>query len=182
MGGGQHAGIFAKAGKKVSACDYGRSVNFKVDRFENVIIGDFNELEFPEQYDCVWCSMVLEHQVNVQMFLEKVHSVLKEGGVLAVTVPPLKNTIVGGHVSLWNAGLLLYRLVLAGFDCRDAAVRTYGYNISVIVKKKTIKVLDKITYDSGDLKILRKYFPEKIKWKKAGRDVPFYGKIRKLNW
>lgn len=126
--------------------------------------------------------MVLEHQLNIQDFLVKVNSLIKENGVLAITVPPLKNTIVGGHVSLWNAGLLIYRLVLAGFDCKEASVCTYGYNISVIVKKRSIFVLDQIAYDVGDLNILSKYFPKGLKYFNSEKDKPFYGKIRKLNW
>ena len=73
-------------------------------------------------------------------YSEKINSILKEGGVLAITVPPLKNEIVGGHLSLWNSGILLYQLVVAGFDCREAIVKKYGYNISVIVKKNKINI------------------------------------------
>lgn len=102
--------------------------------------------------------------------------------MLAITVPPLKNTIVGGHVSIWNAGLILYRLILAGFDCSEASVYRYGYNISVIVRKKTIHVLDKITYDKGDIRRLSPYWPKGIKMRHKEFDDSFYGWIKKLNW
>jgi hypothetical protein len=82
----------------------------------------------------VWCSHVLEHQPNAGLFLAKLIRDCRDGGILAITVPPAKTEIVGGHVSLWNAGLLLYRLALTGIDCRDARVKTYGYNVSVIVR------------------------------------------------
>ena len=50
---------------------------------------------------------------TVYLFLKKVHSLLNEGGYLAIIVPPRKPFIVGGHVTIWNAGLVLYNLILA---------------------------------------------------------------------
>jgi SAM-dependent methyltransferase len=181
-GNGYASDYFTKHGKKVTANDYGLSPNFKDTMAENVIIGDFNKIDFGCQFDAIWCAHCLEHQLNVQVFLEKIHSLLHEGGVLAITVPPLKNTIVGGHVSLWNAGLLVYRLILAGFDCSEASVCRYGYNISVIVRKKSINVLDKIVYDTGDIRTLEAYWPKDIKMSHKERDCYFYGWINKLNW
>ena len=61
-------------------------------------------------------SHVLEHQFDPQRFLRKIYECLNPDGVLALTVPPRKDEIVGGHVSLWNGGLLLYHLVLAHLD------------------------------------------------------------------
>ena len=105
------------------------------------------------------------------------------GGVLAVTVPPYKPTIVGGHVSLWNAGLLLYRLVLAGIDCKDAHVKSYDYNISVIVeRKKDIDVTDRLSYDMGDIRAIREYLPSELKFFPNEYDDPYYGNIKELNW
>lgn len=99
------------------------------------IVGDYMDHRF--SVDAIWCSHVLEHQMNPGMFVAKMVSELSEGGVLAVTVPPLKHFIVSGHVTLWNEGLLLYHLVLAGLDCSNARVGRYGYNISVIVEKRS---------------------------------------------
>ena len=138
------------------------------------LLGDFNNLAIVDQYDCVWCSHVLEHQLNVNHFLTKIFHTLKEGGVLAITVPPRKDEIVGGHVTLWNAGLLLYNLILAGFDCKNAAVKSYGYNISVIVEKKTA-ILPNLNYDTGDINALNEFFP-------LGVFEGFDGNIQEINW
>jgi len=138
------------------------------------LLGDFNNLAIVDQYDCVWCSHVLEHQLNVNHFLTKIFHTLKDGGVLAITVPPRKDEIVGGHVALWNAGLLLYNLILAGFDCKNAAVKSYGYNISVIVEKKTA-ILPNLNYDTGDINALNEFFP-------LGVFEGFDGNIQELNW
>ena len=181
-GDGYASAFFTDHGKQVTANDYGKSVNFKDSAAKEVVIGDFCKIDFGKQFDAIWCAHCLEHQLNVQTFLERINQLLREGGVLAITVPPEKNTIVGGHVSIWNAGLVLYRLILAGFDCREASVLRYGYNISIIVKKKSISVLDKIVYDKGDIRTLSPYWPKDIKMRHKKFDDSFYGWIKKLNW
>ena len=65
---------------------------------------------------------------------------LKDKVLLAITVPPLKHSIVGGHINLYNAGILLYNLILAEFNCRDARIKQYGYNITIILEKEIIKL------------------------------------------
>jgi SAM-dependent methyltransferase len=183
-GGGEHTAIMASAGKQVTAIDYGTSYYYRKSS-ENVqaTIGDFAKHHFQHEFDCVWCSHVLEHQLNVQSFLVKVKQVLRPDGVLAITVPPLKHTIAGGHVSLWNGGLLLYRLVLAGFDCSDARILRYGNNVSALLRKREIDVLGEIEYDRGDIRKIRKYLPAGLPY--ATRDAvddPFDGDILRLNW
>jgi SAM-dependent methyltransferase len=167
----------------VTAVDLGGSPYFaQKDERVQVAVGNFNEMMFEKQFDCVWASHILEHQPDVQSFLNHVSAVLKEGGVLAITVPPLKHQIVAGHVSLWNAGLLLYRLVLARFDCRDARVLQYDYNISVILHKRTITLPDGISFDAGDLRKLRQFFPQALNWQSNPIDDSFNGDIQSLNW
>ena len=99
---------------------------------------------------------------------------------MAITVPPARNTMVGGHVSNWNAGLVLYHLVLAGFDCSEARILKYGYNISVLVKKKPV-INENLSFDSGDLRKINKFLP-KINYIQTYNDDLFYGNIWKLNW
>jgi SAM-dependent methyltransferase len=181
-GAGEHGAVFRAFGKHVTSVDYGRSVYFeRRDPSHDVIVGDFNRLELPRRYDLVWCSHVLEHQLDPHHFLCRLHAATAEGGVLALTVPPAKSQIVGGHVSLWNAGLLLYRLVLAGFDCRQARVRRYGYNISVLLEKRSI-VLPELSYDCGDLRRLRPFLPGALPFQSNALDDPFEGEIERLNW
>jgi SAM-dependent methyltransferase len=183
-GSGEHSERFLSAGKRVTAVDYGNSHYFRQNRGRiDVQIGNFNEMEFDTQFDCVWCSHVLEHQLNVQDFLTKVSAAAREGGVLAITVPPLKHRIAGGHVSLWNGGLLLYRLVLAGLDCHEARVLAYNYNISALVRKRSISVLGELEYDRGDIRKIRPYLPPSLDFLEDDPvDTPFDGAILRLNW
>ena len=174
-GEGKHSDVLIKNGKKVTAVDFGKSIYFnKRGQDYDRVSGDYFKMQFDQKFDAIWASHVLEHQPNPNLFLQKIFNDLKTGGYLAVTVPPLKHELVGGHVTLWNAGLLLYQLILAGFDCSQAHVRTYDYNISVIIQKKSIDIPE-LHYDSGDINRLYSFFPSKIKETSCGL-------IDKLNW
>lgn len=142
-------------------------------------LGDYNTLNFSTLFDGIHAAHVLEHQLNVNSFLKKIHSDLVEGGWLCITVPPLKSQIVSGHISLWNMGLLLYNLVLANFNCKNAIGKLYGYNISVILKKETI-VLPELAYDWPDLVTLNEFFPVNLQYRP--QDKSFNGDIKSLNW
>jgi len=162
-GNGDHAKAFASAGLQVTTVD-----------FQNAdICGDFLTVDCPKA-DLVWTCHVLEHVPNPNLFLAKCFDQINNDGWFCVTVPPLKHNIVGGHVNLYNAGLLLYQMILAGFDCREAKVNEYGYNISVLVKKRYARIPE-IAYDYGDIEILRGYFPLDVQH-------GFDGRLGEVNW
>jgi SAM-dependent methyltransferase len=164
----KHTNIFLKNGKTVDICDYGNSIYYEnkeeLNGIRKKFIGDFNEIEIKEKYDVLWCCHILEHQLNVNNFLKKTNHLLKEGGYLCILVPPRKPNLVGGHVTLWNAGLVIYNLILAGYDCSEyCEICQYDYNIGIIIKKKKINMLPKnLSMDKGDLKLLSKYFPFEV--------------------
>lgn len=149
-GSGAHAVELRRMGWTVHTVSYVPPADFA---------GDFMQMEFPGTYSLVWCCHCLEHQRNAGAFLDRLYDLTAPDGWLVVTVPPLKHRIVGGHVSLWNAGLLLYNLVLAGFDCRLAKVMRYGYNITVCVQKTQRPDVTGLVYDSGDIAAIAKYLP-----------------------
>lgn len=155
-----HADLFRSEDKKVVTLDFDQAD----------ICGDFLDVDVPK-LDLIWCCHVLEHAPNVGSFLAKV---LDNSKWFAVTVPPAKHAIVGGHLTLWNAGLLLYNLVLAGFDCANAMVKSYGYNISVIVESKRRPDVD-LRMDYGDIETLSPYFPFPAR-------QGFDGQIKDINW
>ena len=184
-GQGLHAALLKDHNKQVSTIDYGASEYFKEASgaafdSSNSIIADFNEHEFTCQYDAIWCSHVLEHQPNPNIFLRKIYSLLPDEGILAITVPPARKIITGGHLSNWSAGLLLYNLVLAGFDCKNASILKYDYNISIIVQKKQA-ICEDLGYDYGDIKKIKRFLPD-LAFFSTGDDVSFNGNIFKVNW
>lgn len=171
----RHANLMRKSGIKVDTVDFFNTATYT---------GDFMEVDIKKKYDAVWTAHCLEHQLNVHNFLLKTKDVLKEDGILCITVPPMKEQVVGGHLTVWNSGLLLYNLVIAGFDCRNAKIKTYGYNISVFVKKNSsIKLPNNLPRDSGELRMLKNFFPKEISQEiSSGRKEFFSGNIQELNW
>lgn len=128
-------------------------------------VGDYVETDCGGPWQAIWCSHVLEHQLDVHTFLIKMREDLADDGVLCITVPPAHPEFMGGHVSLWTEGMLVYRLVLARFDCREARVGVYDRNISVIVRKKLIPIeaFKGLVADKGDIETLAPYFPVAVK-------------------
>lgn len=175
-GPGLHSKILRHLGKQVLSVDFHTQSTMRQESVQAAdLIGDYLSMRFAIPFDAVWCCHVLEHQRNAGAFLEKLLGDVKEGGLLAITVPPFKHNIVGGHLSVWNAGLLLYNLVLAGNDCSQAMVRRYGYNISVLTPRKAAALPEQLVGGRGDLERLAHLFPFD-----AAQD--FDGDIEELNW
>lgn len=146
---------------------------FTNDFFDNNdYIGKFVDINIDRKFGGIWCCHVLEHQPNINIFLRKIHDVLEDDGLLAITVPPLKRFVVGGHLTLWNMGLLYYNLIIAGFDCSHAIHSQYGYNISIILNKKSIIDMPDLYYDNGDIELLSKYFPFPVCQGFDGQNIP----------
>lgn len=161
-GNGDHTRYLKSHGKEVSTLDAGHYHDFKPDH-----IGNYEDINFGKQFDAIWSSHVLEHVFNMQSFLQKLHSDLKVGGILAITVPPLKHAVVSGHINLFNTGILVYHLVMAGFDCSKASVKVYGYNISVIVQKTENGPVS----GTWSLPRIAQYFPFDVKQSMDGRII-----------
>lgn len=165
---GKHAKYFRDKGKSVSTVDFNVEADFT---------GNYLDIDFILGYDCIWCSHTLEHQPNVNQFLKKCFNDLDDNGLLAITVPSMNKydtRVVDGHLTYWNAGVLLYNLIVAGFDCRDARVATYDNEVSVLVRKVKAE-LPKLSSDRGELVRLNEFFPLEVK-------QGFDGYIEKLNW
>lgn len=140
------------------------------------IYGDYNEVELDNKYGCVWAAHVLEHQLNVNSFLKKIYNDLEDGGILAVTVPPRKDHLVGGHLTLWTPALLFYNLILAGFNCFDAKFLRYQYNMTAIVEKIPADLPKDLHFDKGDIEKLSHFFPFRAKQNINGFDFD------RINW
>jgi SAM-dependent methyltransferase len=174
-GAGQQAEIMRQSGREVTTVALIAPADHVGDYLKSLIPG--------EPWDAIWASHVLEHQPNPGAFLSRCFQDLRADGVLAVTVPPPKHEIVGGHLSLWNTGLLVYHLIVAGFDCRQARVSEpyengdgYDkYNISVIVRKRRAVPSRPLVYDAGDIETLAEFFPLPV-------THGFDGRLPAINW
>lgn len=148
----------------------------------NHIVGRFETHPFERRFDAILASHVLEHVPNTSLFLTKIREQLNDGGVLCLIVPPMRQQITTGHVTLWNAGLLLLNCVKAGFDCRTAKIKQKGYNIALIVRKKDCSAA--FGFDLGVDHNERYYLPEGLRWQRdrALGIWRFKGNFRSLNW
>ncbi len=159
-GTGRHAKVFEKFGKTVTRLDYGESNTFKQGGgTSDVIKTNINTFETDQSWDVVWASHILEHQPNVQLFIQKLFSLTQDNGIVAITVPPLSAKVVGGHFTTWTQGLLLFNIALAGFSMRDVEIFKYGGNITLIARKAPFD-LPQLGYCKGDVEMLSPYLPD----------------------
>ena len=150
-GQGEHARLLRHWGKEVYSIDMHADADYR---------GDFLEVEFDRQFDVVWCCHVLEHQRNVGLFLEKIFRTIRDGGVLAMTVPvDSAGGLIPGHLTRWNVTVLCYNLILAGFDCSEARIRQSN-DLGLIVEKRAARggeIGDSAAF--GSLEELAPFFP-----------------------
>jgi len=167
-----HAEWFRSKGFIVYTVDFANNHTF---------VGDFNEIwstirDIEGFFDCVWSSHVLEHQKNPGRFLEAVRSLTETGGLIAITVPPRKDRLVGGHLSLYTPLSLIYNMILAGLDCSGASVKVEGYNISVVVRNTDTDLPWDLAFDRGDIEKLAHLFPVEVRQGTAGFS------LTEINW
>ena len=190
---GWHSQLFRKYGKKVTAIDLGRTQAKVADPKETHpgkgggatpdVIGNFMCTVVSDTFDAVWANHVLEHMENPGLFVRRLFGMLREGGVLALSVPPFKTDTVGGHVTNWHAGLLLQHLVRVGFDCSHVRILRVGYNLSILLKKRSIREPISWIHDHGDIMRMKRYLPSVlVKTNHFLRYDAFRGNIVALNW
>jgi SAM-dependent methyltransferase len=163
FGRGIHSHILSRSGKTVTSIDTGDSIYTLIPTLDSpdikFIYGNYLDYEPRDLFDCIWVSHVLEHQRDVGTFVDKIFADLKVDGILALTIPPFEKTIASGHINNFHIGNVFYHLVLCGFDCTDARLLTYGYNQTIFLAKKPIRGKLQLSFDSGDLALLKPYFP-----------------------
>ncbi len=136
-GEGLQSRIFQNNDKVVTAIVGDNTCDFSAENFKDIelIQQDYLKTRFNKKFDCIWASHILEHQLNIGLFLRKIHNDLKDDGILAITVPPCELVAGGGHLNIFTSGSLIYHLVSNGFDCSNMRLKIYDYNLSIICKK-----------------------------------------------
>lgn len=167
-----HSRILRFKGSSVKTLD--RTVGADIEFDLNTCDGSGTLLEVVGPHEGVWVSHVLEHLYSPIPAIRDFALVAGESGLLCITVPPLKHEIVGGHVNLYNEGLLCYHAILAGLDLREAHIGVYDYNLSLLTRVKFRTEPTVIRGDQGDIDLLGRYFPLPFSEGKDGR----FGSIR----
>jgi SAM-dependent methyltransferase len=128
--------------------------------------GDYLDYKSDKPFDAIWCSHVLEHIRNPGLFLDKIFHDLKEGGVLALSVPyhdfnSLLDSMIFGHFNRYHVPLLIYALVAAGFDCRNLRFRIYCGQISILLTKVSNNVSN-CSKVAAYQKDMFRFFPKEV--------------------
>lgn len=129
-GAGEHARLMRHFGKEVFTNDWKTGCDYP---------GAITDIDFEgKQFDAVLCSHVIEHQRNVGQFLDKLVSLVKDGGLIAIAAPShTQFGFVVGHLSVWSMPLLAYNLVQSGVDCGQAQ-GLQDNESTLVVRKKMI--------------------------------------------
>ncbi|QDU04438.1 bifunctional 3-demethylubiquinone-9 3-methyltransferase/ 2-octaprenyl-6-hydroxy phenol methylase [Gimesia chilikensis] len=141
------------------------------DKKANYIRTMFDSFCNDQLFEAVIASHLIEHIPDTERFLIKFFSLLIPNGAYCLIWPPPKSAIVGGHVHLFNPGLMLYNLVRLGVDCRDVRVVQCGYSYGVMGRYSTFDVPD-LNHDQGDIELLQNYFPFKVEQGFNGDKIP----------
>ncbi|MCY1668665.1 class I SAM-dependent methyltransferase [Rhizobium sp. SL86] len=141
--------------------------------------GDLHTALLPTTFDCIIAAHMLHRQRDPQRFLRRLHDLLPECAILVLTVPALRYPMLHGELSIWSPGLVLYHLVLAGFNCSSVKVLTQGEEISVIIEKDTIDPWVEGT-PLPPLVSLRRYLPARVDF--VLEPACFNGDIPNLDW
>ena len=162
VGHGHHAMAFMSQGSFVTGLDVKPS---PLDHpLYDHIEGAIELVKIEHKYDMIWCSHTLEHIPNVQMFLIKLQSLLKDDGWLYIAVPTdLQDRLHVGHLTLWTPAHLAYNLVCAGWDCKEALWYTEYLTIGMCVQKKEVIDLSWRTSMPSEQGHLNLYMPRGIK-------------------
>ena len=137
-GAGVQTEILKHAGLNVFQLDkYSDIAEYKVDFIDHV---------FDQKFDVVFCSHVIEHQRNVGNFLDKVHDILNDDGVLIISAPKHSaQHMVQGHLNCFTTPYFIQHLVHAGFDLKNGKYLSCGSieNAAIVSKDPMFDFLER---------------------------------------
>lgn len=111
------------------------------------IEGPLNSVDFNAQAAGAFICERLQKQPNLRDYLEDLRHKVQVDGPVGFVVPNAHFELVNDHVNLFTEGTLIYNLVLAGWNCRDAVVRIGPRHIEVILRRVDIPELTSTRID-----------------------------------
>lgn len=179
-GDGFAAKAFCEHDKKVTVTDLHPelldNLPHTVTVYKKLDICDMSSIP-SESYDAVWCSHVIEHVMDTGGALGEIRRILKPNGIAFLTVPPFEHRVLGGHVCPgWNIGILMYVLIINGFNVINGSFVKYHNNVSGFVRKGPEFDIP-IIHDQGDIERIKHLFPPSLKVHQG-----WNGDIESYNW
>jgi len=159
VGTAHHATAFICAGAEVTGIDLQKS---RLENESYTHIQDmFETHDFEDQkFDLIWASHILEHMGNVQLALAQMSKHLKDDGWLYIAVPTdLQHRFHIGRLTLWTPAHLVYNLICAGWDCKEAKWYSEFATIGLCLKKRPTISLAWRSTGPGEQDELNKYTP-----------------------
>ncbi len=169
--------IFRAAGVRITGIDIlpPESVPASGDSC-SYVRGDFMSHDFGRKFDAVFSSHMVEHVQDTASFLRRFFDLLRPGGSFCLIWPPPKPNVVGGHVHVFNVGLMLYNIVRLGISCREAATFRSGYSLGVMGPGRRFQVPE-LNFGLGEIERLAAWFPFPAAQDFDGDDVPGLAEI-----
>ena len=137
---------------------------------------NFLDFDRATEFDLVYSAHTIEHVQDTGIFLAKFFSYCKKGGHYCIIWPPPKKNIVGGHLHVFNVGLMLYNIVRMGIDCKSAKIYQSGYNLCIIGPYELFSLPD-LTYNKHELSALADFFPFPVKHNFNGDAASYIKKL-----
>ncbi len=155
-------------GYQGSGCDVSQwATNYARSLGLDVHTGRIDELEYPTaSYDVVVLNHTLEHIAELRVFLQELHRILADDGILVVGVPNfggLFSTLMRSrwagllpdqHYWHFTAGTLRQLLTVAGFSVKKIYVEPHIHRHQHLVKNIALRALSQLatwTRSSDDL-------------------------------
>jgi 2-polyprenyl-3-methyl-5-hydroxy-6-metoxy-1,4-benzoquinol methylase len=94
---GCNTGFFLKAAKDKGWCPVGVEISktmaeIATKQFDvEAVSGDWMTMDFPNPFDVIYCSHVIEHVPNPSDWMEKFRACIKPGGVICLSVPNMNS-------------------------------------------------------------------------------------------
>ena len=102
-------------------------------KLDNVFVGDFLEFEIEDaQFDVVIMNHLIEHLPDPRSNFEKIHRILKPGGILCISTPNIRSFQVKIFGKYWMALFVPFHLVLFSPQTLTLMLTKNGYSEIVI--------------------------------------------------
>lgn len=112
------------------------------------------------KFDCVYSSHVIEHVADTEAYIRKLKGLVKEGGIMCIIWPKPKPEVVGGHVHIFNPGMMYYNVTRTGINCSQWKCVEKDYSFCIAGPCHKVPQ-PKLTYSAGEIETLNPLFPFK---------------------
>ena len=162
VGSGTASRAFVSQGATVVGVDV-EDAPFEHDRYQHRQ-GPVEYMEASTQYDLIWTANLLQCLPNVQAFLVQLAQSLEDDGYLYIAVPSKSQDRLSiGSLTVWTPALLIYNLVCAGWDCRNAEWYTEYDTIGLCIPNERIEDMSWRTGTPQEEAFFNEYTPAPLR-------------------